>query len=304
MIFLSAQALPFPDILFPFFSAALYCISITLAKYATRAETFSGISMLVMNNILSGLVFIPAIFFDSTMPDWSIVWQPLLASGFCAIGNIAIFICAEKGEVSLMTPIMGIKIMFVIFFSRILLNTSIPHSITLAGIICCMAVFIMGWQKKTLHSSNKLVITISLALCACISYALCDVIMQKYAPNFTRNAMLSLTTVAMPLSIIPFLPRFFKDVVRSNKTTLAVGATSAIIMVFEMYLMFLSIVGEVGAALCNILYNTRGIISVIVIFIVGKFIKEMKEVSKTSALQRIIGASMILGAVVIVLYYK
>ena len=127
MILLSAQSLPFPDILFPFISAALYCISITLAKYATRAETFSGISMLVMNNILSGLVFIPAIFFDSTMPDWSIVWQPLLASGFCAIGNIAIFTCAEKGEVSLMTPIMGIKIMFVIFFSRILLNTSIPH---------------------------------------------------------------------------------------------------------------------------------------------------------------------------------
>lgn len=301
MIFLSSNTLPFPDILFPFFSAVLYCVSIILVKYATRSGTFGGISMLVMNNITSGLVFIPAIFFDNTMPDWSIVWQPLLASGFCAIGNIAIFICAEKGEVSLMTPIMGIKIMFVIFFSRMLLNTTIPHTITVAGIICCLAVFIMGWQKKSLRS-NKLTITILLALCACISYALCDVIMQKYAPNFTRNAMLSLTTIAMPLSIIPFLPRFFRDVARSSKTTLAVGATSAIIMVFEMYLMFLSIIGEVGAALCNILYNTRGIISVILIFIVGKFIKEMKEVSKASALQRIVGATMILIAVFIVIY--
>lgn len=182
-----------------------------------------------------------------------------------------------------------------------LLNTTIPHTITVAGIICCLAVFIMGWQKKSLRS-NKLTITILLALCACISYALCDVIMQKYAPNFTRNAMLSLTTIAMPLSIIPFLPRFFRDVARSSKTTLAVGATSAIIMVFEMYLMFLSIIGEVGAALCNILYNTRGIISVILIFIVGKFIKEMKEVSKASALQRIVGATMILIAVFIVIY--
>ena len=73
-------------------------------------------------------------------------------------------------------------------------------------------------------------------------------------------------------------------------------------MIMEMYLMFLSIVGEVGAALCNILYNTRGIMSVVLMFVVGKFVVDMKELSKASALQRIVGATMILIAVIIVIY--
>ena len=300
-MFLLSSALPFPDILFPIFAAGLYCVSIMLAKYASRSGTFSGTSVLVMNNILSGLVFIPAIFFEETMPNWSIVWQPLSASCFCALGNIATFVCAERGEVSLMTPIMGIKIMFVILFARILLDANMPHTITIAGAICCIAVFIMGWSKNSLRT-KKLGITLLLSFTACISYAMCDVIMQKYAPNFSRNAMLSLTSVAMPLSIIPFLPRFFKDISRSRKTTLAIGGMSAGFMIMEMYLMFLSIVGDVGAALCNILYNTRGIMSVVLMFIIGKFVANMKELSNASALQRIVGATMILIAVIIVIY--
>ena len=300
-MFLLSSALPFPDILFPIFAAGLYCVSIMLAKYASRSGTFSGTSVLVMNNILSGLVFIPTIFFEETMPNWSLVWQPLSASCFCAIGNIATFVCAERGEVSLMTPIMGIKIMFVILFARILLDANMPHTITIAGAICCIAVFIMGWSKNSLRT-KKLGITLLLSFTACISYAMCDVIMQKYAPNFSRNAMLSLTSVAMPLSIIPFLPRFFKDISRSRKTTLAIGGMSAGFMIMEMYLMFLSIVGDVGAALCNILYNTRGIMSVVLMFVVGKFVVDMKELSKASALQRIVGATMILIAVIIVIY--
>ena len=300
-MFLFSTTLPFPDILFPFFAAALYCSSVMLVKYASHSGTLSGTSILVMNNILSGLVFIPAIFFEDTMPDWSIVWQPLTASCFCALGNIATFVCAERGEVSLMTPIMGIKIMFVILFARILLDANMPHTITLAGIICCIAVFIMGWSKGALNT-KKLGITLMLSFVACISYAMCDVVMQKYAPNFTRNAMLSLTSIAMPLSIIPFLPRFFKDVSKSSKTTLVLGGMSAGLMIMEMYLMFLSIIGEVGAALCNILYNTRGILSVVLMFIVGKFVANMRELSNTSAIQRIIGATMILIAVSIVIF--
>ena len=300
-MFLLSSALPFPDILFPIFAAGLYCVSVMLAKYASRSGTFSGTSVLVMNNILSGLVFIPTIFFEETMPNWSLVWQPLSASCFCAIGNIATFVCAERGEVSLMTPIMGIKIMFVILFARILLDTNMPHTITIAGAICCLAVFIMGWSKNSLRT-KKLGITLLLSFTACISYAMCDVIMQKYAPNFSRNAMLSLTSVAMPLSIIPFLPRFFKDVSHSSKATLAISGMSAGLMIMEMYLMFLSIVGDVGAALCNILYNTRGIMSVVLMFVVGKFVVDMKELSKASALQRIVGATMILIAVIIVIY--
>ena len=300
MIMSASTTLPIPDIFFPFFAAALYCTSVMLVKYASQSKTLSGTSMLVMNNMLSGLVFIPAIFFETSMPDISIIWQPILASGFCAIGNIATFVCAEKGEVSLMTPIMGIKTLIVIMFARMLLDIELPHSITIAGTICCIAVFIMGYSRKSLRSP-KLAITMALALSACISYAMCDVLIQKYAPNFTSNTMLSLTSVAMPLSILPLLPRFFREVSSSDKKTLLLGAGSAVFMIMEMYLMFLSISGEVGAAMCNILYNTRGIMSVALIYFLGRYFVRLKELSNASAIQRGLGAVMILLAIFIAL---
>lgn len=289
-----------PEIIFPFLAAFFYCISIILVKYATRAKTLSGTSILVVNNMLSGLTFIPLILLDNTLPSLSNIWQPLLASAFCAVGNLATFICAERGEVSLMTPIMGIKILFVIMLSNIMLNNPLPHTITISGAICCLAVFIMGFSRKSI-SADKLRITILLAITACASYAICDVLMQKYAHNFTRYAMLSLTSVAMPLSVIPFIPRLIREIPHCSKRTLIFGFSSGLFMLMEMYLMFRSIVGEVGASLCNILFNTRGLISIVLIFILGKFLSELKELNKSSALQRTIGASLILLAVAIAL---
>ena len=296
-----STALAFPDELYPFVAALFYCASIILVKYASQSKKLSGLSMLVMNNLLSGIVFIPAIFFESELPDVSIIWQPIIASVFCAIGNIATFTCAERGEVSLMTPLMGIKTLMVILLARVMLrDIQLPHTITIAGVICCVAVFIMGYTKKSFRT-KKLGITIILSLTACLSYALCDVFIQKYAPNFSKNAMLSLTSVAMPLSIIPLLPRFFKEVSGCDKKTLFLGGSSAVLMIVEMYLMFISISGELGASLCNILYNTRGLISVLLIYFLGKHLVKLRELSNTSAIQRSIGAILILVAVIIAL---
>ncbi|MBE6414829.1 MAG: hypothetical protein E7035_09830 [Verrucomicrobiaceae bacterium] len=295
-----ATSLPIPDVFYPFIAAIFYCGSIILVKYASQSKKLSGLSMLVMNNLLSGMVFIPAIFFESKMPDVSIIWQPIIASIFCAIGNIATFTCAERGEVSLMTPLMGIKTLMVVIFAQAILDVDLPHAITISGIICCIAVFIMGYSNNTFRT-KKLGITTALALTACVSYALCDVFIQKYAPNFTKNAMLSLTSVAMPLSIIPLLPRFFREVSACDKKTLFLGSSSAVLMIVEMYLMFISISGELGASLCNILYNTRGLISVLLIYFLGKYFVKLKELSNASAIQRCIGAILILIAVAIAL---
>ncbi len=297
---LIATALPFPDIFFPFIAAFLYCVSVIFVKFASRNRGLSGISILVMTNLLSASVFIPQIFFEPQFPELSIIWQPIIASAFCAVGNIATFICAEKGEISLMTPIMGIKILIVIMLARLFLDVDLPHTLTISGAICCLAIFIMGYSKNSLKS-KKLILTLVLAITACASYAACDILMQKYAHNFTKGAMLSLSTIMIPISIIPFIPRFLREVRLASKTTISIGILSAAFMVTEMYMMFLSITGEVGAALCNILYNTRGLIAVVFVYFLGKQFENLHELSNTSAVQRTIGAVMILAAVVIVL---
>lgn len=294
---------PFPDILFPVFAAACYAFGVIAIKCASKNKTISGMSLLTMNNLLSGAVFIPQIFFAPALPEISIIWQPLLAGAFCAAGNLATFICAERGEVSLMTPIMGVKILFVLMFSNIMLHAKLPSSIIFAGAMCCAAVFLMG-KSKGKPDRQKFRFTVFLALCACASYAACDVLMQKYAPNFSTRSMIALTTVAMPVSVIPFIPKLISELKKSNAETVAFGAISSIMLVGESFLMFISITGKIGAAMSNILFNTRGIIAIALIYALGTKSMKLRELDGNSALRRTLGAIMILTAIFAALYWR
>ncbi len=294
---------PFPDILFPVLAAACYALGVIAVKYASKSKTISGVSLLAMNNLFSGAVFIPQIFFAPDLPEFSIIWQPLLAGAFCAAGNLATFICAERGEVSLMTPIMGVKILFVLIFSNVMLQTRLPFSIMISGAICCAAVFIMGASKSKLNR-QKFRFTVFLALSACASYAACDVLMQKYAPNFSTRAMLALTTVAMPVSVIPLIPKLIGELKKSNPETIAFGSFSSVLLVGESYLMFISITGAVGAAMSNILFNTRGIIAIALIFAFGTKSMKIRELDRHLAMRRAFGAAMILLSIFAALYCR
>ncbi|MBR4596780.1 MAG: hypothetical protein IKO42_00045 [Opitutales bacterium] len=289
-----------PEELLPIIAAAMYCISVMLVKSSAKRRALSGASILVMNNLLAGLVFVPQIFLAGDMPGLGAAWQPMLAGAFCAAGNIATFICAERGEVSLMTPIMGVKILIVILLARILLNESLPSSTTLAGAVCCAAVLLMGWRKNSLKSGSAKA-TIALALAACSFYAACDVLLQKFSPNFEKGQLLGLMCAALPLSIIPLMPRFFREIARARRSELAFGFLSAALMTGEMFLMVLAITGSVGASLCNILYNTRGVMAVALVYIGGAKFESVHELDRSAAARRLAGSLMILAAVSAVL---
>lgn len=296
----SAQSLV-PDIFLPFLAAALYCASIMLVKCASASGRLSGVSALVINNFIAGAAFAPLIFVSPLPGDLVLLWQPLLVGLLCSAGNVATFICAERGEISLMTPIMGMKMIFVIVFAGAFLDAPLPSSIVAAGVICCVAVFIMGFERGSLKS-RKIAFTVSLAVAACLCYAACDVLIQKFAPNFSKGAMVGFMTVVMPFSVLPFAPRFLREAAASGRRELSLGVAAGALMVLEMFLMILAISGPVGASLCNILYNTRGIMSIVFVYLLGRKFAPLKELSGASAAQRAAGAAMILAAVFMVLY--
>lgn len=91
------------EISFPVIAAALYSLSVILVKLATSDEKLSPTSILVFNNVSMWILFMPSLFTEGGVKDFALVWQPLLVGVFFAMGNFATFLCAHKGEVSLMT---------------------------------------------------------------------------------------------------------------------------------------------------------------------------------------------------------
>ena len=289
------------ELTFPVIAAALYSLSVIFVKLSTAENKISPTSILVLNNVAMWLLFLPSLFFKGGIKDMMLIWQPILVGLFFAMGNYATFLCAHKGEVSLMTPIMGLKILIVLILAKFILGMELPHLMVAAGIICCIAVFIMGYSKKRI-SSKKEWLTFGLAIWACSSYAACDVLIQKFSPNFSALSMLCISNFVLLISTFPYFKRFARDLKNAPKPALALAATAAALMVVEALFMFFALTGSVSAPLCNILYNTRGIMSIILVFIIGKYVDGLDKLSQGSAIRRVIGSIMIFASVGMVVF--
>ena len=290
-----------PELLLPVAAAAAYCLSVLFVKASTADDKLSPTSILAMTNFLMFLAFLPTLVCNWQSVNPRLLWQPLLTGVLFAIGNWATFLCSHKGEVSLMTPIMGIKILLGILFLHIIVGGETPKSLIFAGLLCCAAVFIMGYSKSDTTPRGKRLWTYALAAIACISYAMCDVLFQKFSGNFDGMIILSINNIVLAILSVPYIKTLCRDFRNTDKKTLLLGAFSAILMTAEAVLMVIAIIGEVGAGLCNILYNTRGIMSVLLILAAGHINPSLRELNKASTLRRLTGSAMIMLAVYSVL---
>ena len=159
----------------------------------------------------------------------------------------------------------------------------------------------MGYSKRRI-SSKKEWITFALALWACTSYAACDVFIQKFSPNFSPLSLLCLCNFVLILSTLPYFGRCWREIRSAGRKNLALGGAAAALMVAESLFMFFALAGRVSAPLCNILYNTRGIMSVVFVFAIGKYVSGLETLTQGTAARRAVGSLMILGAVALVLF--
>lgn len=276
-------------------AALSYTVSVVLVKLSSNGSGMSAMSILALTNL--GLMFLglPALLLAGEPPALAELWKPLAVGIFFALANYTTFICAHYGEVSLMTPVMGVKILFVFATVAVMDGIWPAPTVFTAGIICCAAVFLMGFDKSA-FKSHKAGKTLALALITCLFYAVCDVLVQKLSAGFGVFEFLGLVGIVLALSSAPFIPKMVREISAwkpATKTSLA----AAVFMVGDCLLMFAALAEGLDAGMCNILYNTRGVISVALVCVLSHKYTELEHLSKGSAARRFAGSAMILAAV-------
>ena len=287
-------------LLFPIAAALFYALSVIFAKIASKKGSVSPTSMLAATNLAIMFVFLPFVFLSSDI-DFTHIWRPAIVGLFFALGNYATFLCAKYGQVSLMTPIMGVKILFV-FATASALSGILPSAeVFLSGVICAIAVFIMGYDKELLCGSSKIGKTLALALSTCFFYAVCDVLVQQLSGKYSPCVFLGLTSVFLAISSAPAVPKMFREFLSGGKTTL-IAVLAAAFMAMESTLMFIALANNLDAGLCNIVYNIRGVMSVVLVYFMSGAYPELEHLSRSSAGRRLLGSFMILGAIALVVF--
>ena len=97
--------------LLPLIAAIIYAIGALVVKRAAEL----GVGMwrtAFVANVVGALVFLPLLLFEGTtrLELW---WQPVIAGLAFTIGQALTFTAMDKGDVSVATPVLGLKILFV-----------------------------------------------------------------------------------------------------------------------------------------------------------------------------------------------
>jgi drug/metabolite transporter (DMT)-like permease len=289
-------------LLLPLTSAMVYAAGAILIKLAisrganTWAVTF-------FSNLAMGLIFLPLIFFQhETWHPGAVVWAMAAGALFFA-GQIGTFRSLAAGDVSIATPALASKVVFVALLSLVLPAYQPDADLWLAVGLTMGGVILL--HRGPRHARSHPLATLSWALFAAFSFAATDILVQVGAPKigFTLFMPVMFGTVALlsfPL-ILPHIPRGHRA--RAGKGAWAWGTAGIILLAVQATGMNGGIGWFGNATGANVVYSSRGLWSLLLLALFARWlgVGESTLGPGTFAL-RLLGSVLILAAVVLVMF--
>lgn len=290
--------LPAVHLFLPLLSAILYVVAAMFIKQASGhgvglwRTTF--IANLICSVSFSGLTLM-----GGEIPEdvsWS---QPAIVAALFLAGQVLSFLAIERGDVSVATPVMGVKVIMVAVFVVLLLHETVPLTLWFAAASASAGIaFLNRRGPGTRHSHVGL--TIILAMLAAASYALFDVLVQKWSPTWGTGRFLPVMmgfVAVYTFGLIPFFHAPLKAIPRKAWRPLLLGG----LFIAIQGIILITTLSEFGdATAVNVVYSSRGLWSVVAVWCVGHwFANREREEGGAVLVSRLAGAVLMMLAIVL-----
>ena len=271
----------------------------TFAAMMLKRATERGVGpwrVTFITNWAAALVFAPWWFTGGAPFSWENLAHALIAAALFFVGQILTFIALTRGDVSLTTPVLGTKVMFVAMLAVAFGSESITPALGAAAVLTSIATALLGTERRV--DPARLWPSLAFGFAAALCYATTDVLMQQWvkAWGFGRFAPVMFLSIAVfSFALVPLFREPIAAMPPSSfRWALAGGVTLGLQATGMAY--SISVFREV--TLTNILYNSRGIWSVIVVWTIGHwFANTERDHGARVMLRRLIGAALLHGAV-------
>ena len=278
--------------------AFIYALAAVFSKGAL--EKGCGILRLsfIMNLIFAG-IFSAAFGWRLDPIDFAKIHLPIIAGALFFIGHVFTFAAIRMGDVSLQTPIMGTKAIFVALIAIIAGVQEVTLPIGGAAVLAALAVALLGFSGGR---AKKVGLTIGLSLISAFTFACFDQMAGVFGAEFGTHSFLviaMLVNAALSFALVPFFNEPLRIIAKSAWPWVLAGSVGmglqAVVLTWT-----LSTSGEV--VIINIIYSARGLFSVILGLAIGLlFSLKIEQLTSRIRIQRIIGALMISVAIAIAL---
>lgn len=231
-------------------------------------------------------------------PLW---WQPALNAVFFLGGQMALFFALQHGDVSVTTPVMGTKVIMVALLSVLLRAGGVPWQWWAGALLSASAVVLLHMGEPQ-ESRPRLGRTVWLASLSALSFALCDVLLQKWAQPWGSGRYLTWMFVCNALYAFAFVPLFRAPLWALDARAWRWTAAGAVTLAVNNAGIAFAIAVTRAATSVNILYSARGLVSVGLVWAVGHwFHNQEQHLPRRVFGFRLLGAALMLAAIVLVL---
>ncbi|MFA6546552.1 MAG: DMT family transporter [Limisphaerales bacterium] len=286
-------------VLLPLVAAMVYVVGALLAK---RASAF-GVGVwrtAFIANFISAALFALLLPFGGTF-HLDLLWQPALVAVFYLIGQFLNFLALEQGDVSVATPVMGVKIILVAVCTTLLLTSGVTLKLWIAAGLSSLAIALLNRPDGTPHH-HHVGRTILYAGSSAMMFAIFDVLVQKWSPGWGLGRFLPVMLGFTALFSVVFLP-FFHAPLRGIPRAAWPWLLGGCGLIGLQSVVFVSTIARFGGATtANVIYSSRGLWSVMAVWAVGHWFSNREQHLGAAVLRwRLAGAVLMMAAIVLVL---
>lgn len=276
----------------------------TIGGMGIKAGMHNGagpIRSIFMTNVMYALCFMPFFFCSDEFPPKLIhIWQPLLTGLFLFLGQVLVVLTIRVGDVTIQAPMMGMKIILVAFLTVLFGLQDLNPCTWSAAALSAFAIFILG--ASGFKNRRKIALTALFAFFACLSFAIADILIQMWAPEYNRCNFAAIMNCCLPiygLLLIPFFrERPFNITPKAAKWLLF----GSLMLGLQSVLFVIPIAFRGEATIVNILYSSRGLWSIMLVWLIGyKFDIIESDLKAQVIMQRFIGALLLIMSIYIIL---
>lgn len=262
--------------------------------------------IIFFSNLATGILLIPLLLFINKPHIGALFYQPILAGLVFFAGIVLNILAIHRGDVSVATPLLGTKVLFVAFFTVVVLSEPVFPSLWMATILAVVSFKLL--QGFGARPATRFGSTVLFALGSSSAFALCDVFFQAWARLWGIGLFIPIVfTIVLILSFglrygFPGRTGVFSTVARR---WLIAGCILNGVQTVGMFICVGFFRHANAATAVNIVYNSRGIWSVLLVWLVGHWFGNIeREQGARIMMPRLAGSVLLLSAIILTLLHR
>jgi drug/metabolite transporter (DMT)-like permease len=229
-----------------------------------------------------------------------LLWQPALLGVLFLFAQLLNYLALQRGDVSVATPVLGLKIILVALFTTLLLTQRVSTKLWAAAALSSFSVVLLNQTGGAKH--HHIGSTVLYAGLSAAAFALLDVLLQKWSPAWGAGRFLPAMlwfVAAFSVVLIPFFRAPVSGIPRAAWPWLMSGC----VLIAAQSLMFVIVIVKFrNATATNVIYSSRGLWSVVVVWGIGHWFANREQHLGARVLRwRLAGALLMMAAIVLVM---